>query len=102
MHGHAPVCAWLAERFLNRLPLSTLGLLQYLAPVFQFLIGILHFHETMSTEQWIGFLLVWAALVLLTADALRNARAGVLRGREELRAQPSPTASPGGAPVSGR
>ncbi|WP_327289281.1 EamA family transporter RarD [Streptomyces sp. NBC_01198] len=58
----------------NRLPLSTLGLLQYLAPVFQFLIGILHFHETMSTEQWIGFLLVWSALVLLTVDALRNAR----------------------------
>jgi chloramphenicol-sensitive protein RarD len=58
----------------NRLPLSTLGLLQYLAPVFQFLIGILHFQETMSTEQWVGFLLVWSALVLLTADAVRNAR----------------------------
>ncbi|MFG1808711.1 EamA family transporter RarD [Streptomyces sp. NPDC049040] len=58
----------------NRLPLSTLGLLQYLAPVFQFLIGILHFHETMSTEQWAGFLLVWAALALLTVDAIRNAR----------------------------
>lgn len=58
----------------NRLPLSTLGLLQYLAPVFQFLIGVLHFHETMSTEQWVGFLLVWSALILMTADALRNAR----------------------------
>ncbi|SHN21205.1 EamA family transporter RarD [Actinacidiphila paucisporea] len=58
----------------NRLPLSTLGLLQYLAPVFQFLIGVLHFHETMSAEQWVGFLLVWSALALLTVDALRNAR----------------------------
>ncbi|NUP42898.1 MAG: EamA family transporter RarD, partial [Streptomyces sp.] len=58
----------------NRLPLSTLGLLQYLAPVFQFLIGILHFHETMSAEQWAGFQLVWAALVLLTGDALRTGR----------------------------
>jgi chloramphenicol-sensitive protein RarD len=58
----------------TRLPLSTLGLIQYLAPVFQFLIGVLHFHETMSAEQWAGFLLVWSALVLLTADALRNAR----------------------------
>ncbi|MFI0721652.1 EamA family transporter RarD [Streptomyces sp. NPDC021224] len=81
----------------NRLPLSTLGLLQYLAPVFQFLIGILHFHETMSTEQWMGFLLVWAALVLLTADALRTAR----RSRTQLAqakaaaAQISPADLPG-------
>lgn len=64
----------------NRLPLSTLGLLQYLAPVFQFLIGILHFHETMSGEQWVGFLLVWSALLLLTGDALLTAR----RSRAEL------------------
>lgn len=78
----------------NRLPLSTLGLLQYLAPVFQFLIGILHFHETMSTEQWIGFLLVWSALVLLTADALRNAR----RTRTAAPV-PSPAADPAAAPA---
>jgi chloramphenicol-sensitive protein RarD len=58
----------------NRLPLSTLGLIQYLAPVFQFLIGVLYFHETMSAEQWAGFLLVWSALVVLTWDALRTAR----------------------------
>jgi chloramphenicol-sensitive protein RarD len=64
----------------NRLPLSTLGLIQYLAPVFQFLIGVLHFHETMSAEQWAGFLLVWSALVLLTWDALRTGR----RARAEL------------------
>lgn len=79
----------------NRLPLSTLGLIQYLAPVFQFLIGILHFHETMSTEQWIGFLLVWSALVLLTADALRNAR----RARSAPPALPAPATDPAGAPA---
>ncbi|MFE7857710.1 EamA family transporter RarD [Streptomyces sp. NPDC057403] len=57
-----------------RVPLSTLGLLQYLAPVFQFLLGILYFHEAMPPERWAGFALVWLALCLLTADAWRAAR----------------------------
>ena len=57
-----------------RVPLSTLGLLQYLAPVFQFLLGILYFHEAMPPERWAGFALVWLALTLLTWDALRTAR----------------------------
>jgi chloramphenicol-sensitive protein RarD len=57
-----------------RVPLSTLGLLQYLAPVFQFLLGILYFHEAMPAERWAGFALVWVALCLLTWDALRAAR----------------------------
>jgi chloramphenicol-sensitive protein RarD len=58
----------------TRLPLSTIGLMQYLAPVFQFLIGVLYFHEEMPAERWAGFLLVWVALLLLTGDALRTAR----------------------------
>ncbi|MCZ9343273.1 EamA family transporter RarD, partial [Streptomyces sp. TRM76130] len=57
-----------------RVPLSTLGLLQYLAPVFQFLLGVLYFHEEMPAERWAGFCLVWVALVLLTWNALRTAR----------------------------
>jgi chloramphenicol-sensitive protein RarD len=57
-----------------RVPLSTLGLLQYLAPLFQFLLGILYFHEAMPPERWAGFALVWLALILLTGDALRAAR----------------------------
>jgi chloramphenicol-sensitive protein RarD len=57
-----------------RVPLSTLGLLQYLAPVFQFLLGVLYFHEAMPAERWAGFALVWLALSLLTADAWRTAR----------------------------
>ncbi|MFI6420035.1 EamA family transporter RarD [Streptomyces sp. NPDC050842] len=57
-----------------RVPLSTLGLLQYLAPTFQFLLGILYFHEAMPPERWAGFSLVWLALTLLTWDALRTAR----------------------------
>ncbi|MGW0840147.1 EamA family transporter RarD [Streptomyces sp. NPDC002787] len=66
-----------------RVPLSTLGLLQYLAPVFQFLLGVLYFGEAMPPERWAGFALVWLALSLLTWDALRTAR--VARRRlEEL------------------
>lgn len=56
----------------TRLPLSTLGLMQYLAPTFQFIIGLIYFHERMPAERWAGFLLVWAALALLTWDALRT------------------------------
>ncbi|MER6723433.1 EamA family transporter RarD [Streptomyces halstedii] len=57
-----------------RVPLSVLGLLQYLAPVFQLALGILYFHEAMPPERWAGFALVWVALILLTWDALRTAR----------------------------
>ena len=64
-----------------RVPLSTLGLLQYLAPVFQFLLGVLYFHEAMPVERWAGFALVWVALCLLTWDALRGARRGARRLR---------------------
>ncbi|WP_306321087.1 MULTISPECIES: EamA family transporter RarD [unclassified Streptomyces] len=62
-----------------RVPLSTLGLLQYLAPVFQFLLGIWYFHEAMPAERWAGFALVWLALAMLTWDALRTARANRAR-----------------------
>ncbi|MGI5356790.1 EamA family transporter RarD [Streptomyces sp. CA-252508] len=57
-----------------RVPLSTLGLLQYLAPVFQFLLGVVYFHEAMPPERWAGFSLVWLALSVLTWDALRTSR----------------------------
>lgn len=67
-----------------RVPLSTLGLLQYLAPVFQFLLGILYFHEAMPPERWAGFALVWLALSLLTWDALRTARRSARRSARAL------------------
>ena len=57
-----------------RVPLTTLGLLQYLAPVFQFGLGIAVFHEQMQPARWAGFALVWAALAVLTWDALGQAR----------------------------
>lgn len=60
----------------SRIPLSMLGLLQYLTPTTQFVIAVAVFGETMSTEQWVGFALVWTALALLTVDAVRSLRAG--------------------------
>jgi chloramphenicol-sensitive protein RarD len=70
-----------------RVPLSTLGLLQYLAPVFQFLLGILYFGEAMPPERWAGFALVWLALTLLTWDALRTARKAARTLRAEIAAR---------------
>lgn len=66
----------------TRVPLVTLGLLQYLAPILQFLLGITWFHETMPTGRWIGFALVWAALVLFTVEAVRHQRRSVELGVE--------------------
>jgi chloramphenicol-sensitive protein RarD len=58
----------------RRLPLSVMGLVQYLAPVLQFVVGVTVDHEKMPTERWIGFGLVWVALIVLTADGLRRQR----------------------------
>jgi chloramphenicol-sensitive protein RarD len=60
----------------RRLPLVALGLTQYLAPVLQFLTGVFLLHEPMPTGRWIGFALVWLALILLTVDMIRAARRG--------------------------
>jgi chloramphenicol-sensitive protein RarD len=57
-----------------RVPLVTLGLLQYLAPVLQFALGVLWFHEAMPLGRWVGFLLVWVALVIFTVESLRHRR----------------------------
>lgn len=59
----------------RRLPLVYLGLTQYLAPVLQFIVGAAVLHEAMPLERWIGFGLVWVALVILTADMLAGGRA---------------------------
>lgn len=58
----------------RRLPLTTIGLLQYLAPILQFLLALFVFGEEMPAERWIGFSLVWVALILLTIDMLRTVR----------------------------
>ncbi|RSS83165.1 EamA family transporter RarD [Streptomyces sp. WAC06614] len=80
-----------------RVPLSTLGLLQYLAPVFQFSLGVLYFHEAMPPERWAGFSLVWLALTVLTWDALRTAhrsRLALAATAATATAPSAPAASP--------
>lgn len=64
----------------RRLPLSVIGLMQYITPMMQFLLGVLVFGEHMPTARWVGFVLVWAALGLLSVDALRNLRRPRLGG----------------------
>jgi chloramphenicol-sensitive protein RarD len=59
-----------------RIPLATVGLLQYIAPVMQFLIGVLVYDEPMPASRLAGFALVWLALAVFMADALRALRTG--------------------------
>jgi chloramphenicol-sensitive protein RarD len=54
----------------RRIPLSTLGLLQYLAPSIQFMLGIWIFHEPFSGARMVGFCLIWLALIVYTAEGL--------------------------------
>ena len=56
-----------------RLPLIAIGLTQYLTPIMQFVIGVAFLGEAMSTTRWIGFVLVWVALIVLTIDLVRAA-----------------------------
>jgi chloramphenicol-sensitive protein RarD len=60
-----------------RIPLSTVGLLQYIAPSMQFLIGVLVYSEPMPLSRLAGFLLVWLALAVFMAEALSNSRTRV-------------------------
>ncbi|PZF84998.1 EamA family transporter RarD [Jiangella anatolica] len=62
-----------------RVPLTTLGTLQYLTPTLQFLLGVVVYGETVPPVRWFGFSLIWTALVILTAEVL-------VRRRRERRA----------------
>jgi chloramphenicol-sensitive protein RarD len=67
------------------LPLRVMGMLQYVAPLLQFLIGVLVFREEMPAVRWVGFGLVWLALVVLSTDALHAVRASRLAARDLAR-----------------
>lgn len=58
----------------RRAPLSLVGLLQFVAPILQFIFGAWILQEPMPLERWIGFALVWIALIVLTVDSLAHAR----------------------------
>ena len=57
-----------------KLPLTVLGPMQYSVPTINFLLGWLAYHEKMSSSRFVGFGLVWIALVIVTVDSIRRAR----------------------------
>jgi chloramphenicol-sensitive protein RarD len=65
----------------RRLPLVAMGFVQYLTPIIQFILGVTVLGEEMPLERWLGFCLVWLALVLLTVDMVVAVRSGRRRGR---------------------
>ncbi|MEP7035409.1 MAG: EamA family transporter, partial [Actinomycetota bacterium] len=58
----------------RRVPLVTIGLLQFITPVLQLMCGVLLLGETMRPSRWIGFGIVWVALLVLTIDSIRSVR----------------------------
>jgi chloramphenicol-sensitive protein RarD len=71
----------------RRLPMTTIGLLQYFAPVLQFIVALVVFREAMTPERWIGFGVVWLALLVLTVDMLGTA-GKASRARKRAAVQP--------------
>lgn len=66
----------------NRIPLSTLGILQYVGPILQFIIGWLIFSEPMTQGRWIGFALVWTAVVVFTWESFAHRRRALAEAAE--------------------
>ncbi len=76
-----------------RIPLSTIGLMQYIAPTMHFIIGVAIYGEAMPAGRVAGFGLVWIALILLTVDAV-----GTLRPRRVIARPVSATVGPAAPP----
>jgi chloramphenicol-sensitive protein RarD len=72
----------------NRVSLTTLGMLQYIAPTIQLFLGVVVFSEPMGALRWVGFSLVWVALAIFTADSVAAYR------RRPPTDRPSPEESP--------
>ena len=68
----------------RRIPLSTVGLLQYVTPLMQLSIGVFVYDEPMPPVRLAGFAIVWLALAVFTADTVRHARAGTRRALPEV------------------
>lgn len=67
-----------------RVPLSTMGLLQYLAPAMQFVLGLTLFGEPMPAGRLVGLALAWVALSVFSVDLLRHRRVRACRPAEAL------------------
>ena len=69
----------------TRIPMVSLGLLQYLTPVLQFAVGVLVVGEDMPPGRWAGFALVWLALAVFTVESLRHRREVLATRRADVR-----------------
>jgi chloramphenicol-sensitive protein RarD len=58
----------------KRLRLSTVGLLQYIAPSGQLNLAVLVFNEPFGTDRMMAFLFIWAAVVVYSIDSIRHAK----------------------------
>ena len=67
----------------RRIPLVSIGLIQFITPVMQLLCAVLLLHEHLPRERWIGFGIVWVALLVLSVDSLVSLR-GARARREPL------------------
>lgn len=67
----------------KRLPLQTLGMIQYLSPSFKFVCGLFIFHEALSQEKLQSFCLIWAALIWYTVESYHHARRGQVKVTNE-------------------
>jgi len=72
----------------RQIPLSILGLLQYLGPTIQFLLGVLLFKEAFTGERLVGFALIWVAVALFAGEGLFQ------RGRAGSAPASAPTSAP--------
>jgi chloramphenicol-sensitive protein RarD len=81
----------------NRIPMTGLGILQYVAPIIQLFCGVVIFHEPMPAARLAGFALVWLALIVFTWDALSAARRAA-----STKDSGRPVLEEGGAVVTGQ
>jgi chloramphenicol-sensitive protein RarD len=65
---------WMFGAAVQRIPLSTIGLFQYLTPMLQFAIGVTVYGESIAGGQIFGFTLVWIALAVFARDQITIAR----------------------------
>ncbi|MFD2082959.1 chloramphenicol-sensitive protein RarD [Actinopolymorpha cephalotaxi] len=77
----------------TRVPMTLLGILQYLAPTLQFLLGVVVFHEPMPPDRLVGFGFVWLAVIVFTWDGLRRRRR-TAAGKAVRSAVPVPVTEP--------
>jgi chloramphenicol-sensitive protein RarD len=66
----------------KRIPFSFVGILQYIAPTLQFLIGVLLYKEQFSFGQFIGYSFVWTALIIFGLNSFSSYREKTISSAE--------------------